>query len=88
MGRILTTGQTAEDDVRRAAERIALACRALSTAASDLRIAYKRSGATAVDDVGEQVRGETERVCELADELAKLGKELTLRPLAAAGRGD
>ena len=45
-------------------------------------------GGIAVDEVGEQVRGETERVCELADELVKLGKELTLRPLAAAGRQD
>jgi hypothetical protein len=82
MGQILKTAQTPEGDIKRAAERVTLACRALSTAASDLRVAYKRSGASTVDDVAEQVRGETERVCELADELAKLGKELTLRPLA------
>lgn len=74
--------------MRRAAERVTLACRALSTAASDLRVAYKRDGAPAVDEVGEQVRGETERVCELADELVKLANELTLRPLAGAGRDD
>ena len=88
MGQILGGGDTAEDDVRRAVERVRLACRALSTAASDLRVAYKRDGALAVDEVGEQVRGETERVCELADELSKLGRELALRPLAGVGRQD
>lgn len=88
MGQILGGGRTAEDDVRRAAERVTLACRALSTAASDLRVAYKRDGALAVDEVGEQVRGETERVCELADDLVKLANELTLRPLARAARDD
>jgi len=88
VGQILGGGRTAEDDVRRAAERVTLACRALSTAASDLRVAYKRDGALAVDEVGEQVRGETERVCELADDLVKLANELTLRPLARAARDD
>ena len=64
-----------------------LACKALSTAASDLRVAHKRSGAIAVEEIADQVRTETEHICELADELAKLGKELSLRPLAAAARG-
>jgi hypothetical protein len=86
MGQIGATAQSAEDDVRRAAERVSLACRALSTAASDLRVAKKRSGAMAVEDAADQLSAETERICELADELAKLGRELTNRPLAGAAR--
>jgi hypothetical protein len=80
-------GQTAEGDVRRAAERVTLACRALSTASNDLRVAYKRSGAMAVDDAADQVRAETERVCELAEELVELGRNLTARKFAIAGAG-
>jgi len=86
MGRIMGSGQTAEEDVQRAAERVTLACRALSTAANDLRVARKRCGSIAVEDAADQVALETERVCELADELARLGQELTNRPLAALGR--
>lgn len=80
-------GQTPEDDAKRAAERVTLACRALSTAASDLRVAHRRSGITAVDDVADRLSAETERICELAEELVKLGRNLTARPLAPAGRG-
>ncbi len=71
--------------MRRAAERVTLACRALSAAANDLSVAYLRTGRSSVDDAVEQVRWETERVCELADEIAKLAKNLTAAPLTAAG---
>lgn len=81
------TEQSAEEDVRRAAERVTLACRALSSAATDLRVAHKRSGAIAVEDAADQVSSETERVCELADELTQLGQALIDRPLAGFARG-
>jgi hypothetical protein len=67
-------------DIDRAAERVALACRALSAAANDLRVARERDGAT----VGRAVEGleaETERVCELAQELSGLARKFA--PLAA-----
>jgi hypothetical protein len=82
-----TIDNTADGDVRRAAERMTLACRALSAAANDLRVAYVRSGTSAVDDAVEQVRSETERVCELAEEVVKLAKNLAAVPMAAAGPG-
>jgi hypothetical protein len=63
-------------EVRRASERVTLACKALSAAANDLRVAHARSGVSAVDDVADQVGVETERVCELAEELAKLARNL------------
>ena len=77
---------TPQADVRRAAERVTLACRALAAAANDLRIAHMRSGASPVDAAAEQVRLETERVCELADEVVKLARNIAGVPLAAAGR--
>lgn len=83
-----TGAQTAENDVRRASERVTLACRALSSAASDLRVAYMRSGAMAVEDAVDQVRAETERVCELAEELSKLSRTLAARVPAGAVRED
>jgi hypothetical protein len=83
---VTVPGQTPEDDVRRAAERVTLACRALSTAASDLRVAHRRSGMMALDDAADQVAAETERVCELAEELVKLGRNLATRPLEPLGR--
>lgn len=76
--------QTAERDVRRAAERVTLACRALSAAANDLRVAYARSGTPAVGDATDQVRAETERVCELAGELERLGANLATRSLVSS----
>ena len=83
MGRRGEAESTAECDVRRAGERMTLACRALSAAANDLRVAHARSGETAIDEAVEQVRTETERVCELAEEVVKLGRELAERPLTA-----
>jgi predicted transcriptional regulator of viral defense system len=77
--------QTADDDVKRAATRVTLACRALSTAASDLRIAHRRSGVMAVEDAADLLNVETERVCELAEELGKLGRNLATRPLEPLG---
>jgi hypothetical protein len=71
-------------EVRRASERVTLACKALSAAANDLRVAHARSGMTVVDDVADQVGVETERVCELAEELAKLARNLQSRSLAPA----
>ena len=62
--------------VTRAAERVALACRALSAAATDLNVAYLRSGLTAVDKVADSLEAETERVCEMAEEVATLGAKL------------
>jgi hypothetical protein len=73
-----------ELDVRRASERVTLACKALSAAANDLRIAHARCGMTAVDDVADQLGVETERVCELAEELAKLARNLQNRSPAPA----
>lgn len=69
----------ADPGIRRAAERVSLACRALSAAANDLAIASSRDGLP-VDDVAESVQAETERVCELAEELGKLAWKLTLTP--------
>ncbi len=86
MGTAGLGSQTPEQDIRRAAERVTLACRALATASNDLRVAHKRSGVTKIDDAAELVRSETERVCELAEQLAKLGGELTGRQMASAGR--
>ena len=74
-------------DVRRAGERMTLACRALSAAAKDLQVAYLRSGANAVEETVEQVRSETERVCELAEQVVKLGSSLAERPLEPASQG-
>jgi hypothetical protein len=62
--------------VRRAAERVRLACRALDAAATDLRVAYGRDGVTAVDKAADTVTAETERVCEMAQDLAKLASNL------------
>lgn len=68
--------------MRRAAERMTLACRALTAAAKDLHVAYARTSAPVLLDATHQVRTETERVCELAAELEKLGRGLATRPLA------
>jgi hypothetical protein len=74
-------------EVSRASERVTLACKALSAAANDLRVAHARSGMSAVDDVADQVGAETERVCELAEELVKLARNLPGR-LPAMLSGD
>jgi hypothetical protein len=62
--------------VTRAAERVTLACRALSAAATDLHVAYIRCGLTAVDKAADSLEAETERVCEMADEVANLAANL------------
>lgn len=64
------------DVVTRAAERVELACKALTAAATDLRVAHRQSGLSAVDDAADMVGVETERVCELAEELARLATNL------------
>ena len=79
--------RTPEGDVRRAAERVTLACRALAAAAEDLRAAHAQEATMAVDDAAVRVGAEMERVCELAEELAKLGRQLAGRSLAGAARG-
>jgi len=61
--------------VVRAAERVDLACRALSAASNDLFVA-RRSEGLSVDEAAKALERETERVCELADELASLARSL------------
>ncbi|MCW3033265.1 MAG: hypothetical protein JWM60_1610 [Solirubrobacterales bacterium] len=80
--------QNTDAEVRRASERVTLACKALSAAANDLRVAHARSGMSAVDDAADRVGTETERVCELAEELAKLAGNLQSRPLTPLLAGD
>jgi histidinol-phosphate/aromatic aminotransferase/cobyric acid decarboxylase-like protein len=65
--------QTIDPGIRRAAERVALACRALSAAADDLAIAARRDGAD-VDDSVDALQAERERVCELSEELSGLAR--------------
>jgi hypothetical protein len=62
--------------VDRAAERVTLACRALSAAARDLHVAYNRTDVTAVDKAAQAAEVEMERVCEMAEELANLAANL------------
>jgi hypothetical protein len=73
----------ADAEVSRAAERVMLACRALAAAANDLRIAQAHTGMTAVDDAADLVGAETERVCELAEDLASLASNLGGLPALA-----
>ena len=77
----------ADAEVTRAAERVTLACRALAAAANDLRIAQAHIGVTAVDDAADMVGAETERVCELAEELAALAANLRGVLALATGGG-
>jgi hypothetical protein len=53
----------------------------LSAAANDLYVAHRRDGAT-VDDNAHELEAETERVCELAEQLSALAQRLG--PLAPA----
>jgi hypothetical protein len=77
---------TTDAEVRRAAERVTLACTALSSAVNELRVAHTRNRITVIDDAAHMVAGETERVCEMAEEVAKLASNLRNAPtLAAAG---
>lgn len=69
----------AEAGVSRGSERVTLACRALSAAAADLRVACARDqipGAWAVEDAAEALDAESVRVCELAEELEELAEAL------------
>jgi hypothetical protein len=70
----------ANADISRAAARVALACSALSAAANDLYVARQRDGAS-MEDVADELAAETERVCEMAQELSGLARKLS--PLAA-----
>jgi hypothetical protein len=71
----------------RAAERVALACRALSGAANDLRVAHAQNKVMAVDDAAQQLESEVERVCELAEELSSLAMNLRSLQLLATSAG-
>ena len=72
-------------DVARAAERVSLACRALSAAANDLYVARRRYDATVQGT--HELEAEAERVCELAEQLSDLAKSLGARPTAPAPVG-
>jgi hypothetical protein len=61
---------TRDAGIVRAAERLTLACRALSAAADDLAIAQRRDGLP-VDDEARELNTEVERICELADQLGR-----------------
>jgi hypothetical protein len=63
-------------DVRRAAERMRLACRAMSAAAADLQVARGRDEAMIESAAPEELAAQTERVCEMADELSALARQL------------
>ena len=73
-------------DVARAAERVSLACRALSAAANDLHVARQRDDAT-MQEGAHELEAETERVCELAEQLSELAASFEARPTAAEAVG-
>ena len=60
--------------ITRAAERVTLACRALSAAADDLAVAARRDGADLDEDTVNSLQAERERVCELSEELVDLAR--------------
>jgi hypothetical protein len=60
--------EISDTGIRRAAERVTLACRALSAATDDLAVAARRDGAD-VEETVDALQAERERVCELAEEL-------------------
>ena len=61
---------TKDPGIERAAERLTLACRALTAAANDLAVAKRRDGAP-VDDAAQELEVELERVCALAEQLER-----------------
>ncbi len=68
-----------EAGVSRGSERVTLACRALSAAAHDLRVACRRDGmlaSEAVEGAADALEAEAVRVCELAEELGELADAL------------
>jgi hypothetical protein len=73
-------------DVARAAERVSLACRALSAAANDLHVARQRDD-PAIQDGAHELEAETERVCELAAQLSELADSFRARPTAGDAVG-
>jgi hypothetical protein len=68
--------KSTDAEVRRAAERVTLACTALSSAVNELRVAHTRNRMMVIDDAARMVEAETERVCEMAEEVAKLASNL------------
>jgi len=68
----------AEAGVSRGSERVTLACRAMSAAAADLRVACVRDGVPpeAVEGAADALDEEAARVCELAEELGELAEAL------------
>jgi hypothetical protein len=72
-------------DVARAAERVSLACRALSAAANDLHVARQRDDAAM--EGAHELEAETERVCELAEQLSELADSFRASPRAAEAIG-
>ncbi|HEY4452179.1 MAG TPA: hypothetical protein VGN13_11370 [Solirubrobacteraceae bacterium] len=60
----------------RAVGRVTLACRALSAAVDDLAAAHRRYGVES-EDAAHELEAERERVCELAEQLAKRSEGLT-----------
>jgi hypothetical protein len=61
--------------IRRASERVALACKAMSAAADDLAVAARRDGLL-VEETVQSLEVERERVCELAAELSNRARSL------------
>jgi hypothetical protein len=78
--------QNTTDAIRHASERVTLACRALAAASNELRVVRKRSGMTPVEEAADMVAAEAERVCEMADDLAKLAIKLGRQTLSTAAR--
>jgi hypothetical protein len=68
--------EMASADVKRAAERMRLACRAMSAAAADLRVARGREETMFESATPAELAAQTERVCEMADELSALARQL------------
>jgi hypothetical protein len=60
----------------RAVERVSLACKALSAAASDLHVARNRNPAAVDDSIADTLNAEVERICELAEDLARRAERL------------
>lgn len=61
--------------IRRASERVTLACKAMSAAADDLAIAAQRDGLL-IEETVQSLEVERERVCELAAELSNRARSL------------
>jgi hypothetical protein len=69
--------------IRRASERVTLACKAMSAAADDLAVAARRDGLL-VDETVQSLERERERVCELAEELSNRARSLSTLARAVA----